>query len=330
MALLSRIYFNMVFGGLGGLFGWMLFGVFGEKNPSSRSAFLFLTHGDLNTFLGGALIGGLIGFFVVGVEAIRDRSATRFARSASYGVVLGALGGALGMWLGDLVNAGLQNLFPATLLVPILSRGLGWSLLGIAIGVSEGVAARSVRRLSYSMIGGALGGFLGGVLFEMFYGIARASLSTTYFWNALGLIILGACIGSLSALVRGVFQPACVRVMRGWQEGREYPLDKPATLLGRAEHADIAIFRDMKVEKQHAFIRREDNRYRLVNNGAPAEQTLLNESPVTDVVDLADGDRIQLGNVILRFQTRSKFAGPASDGSRPVRRPPSSPRLNGS
>ena len=99
--------------------------------------------------------------------------------------------------------------------------------------------------------------------------------------GAVGLVILGACIGSLSALVQGVFQPASVKVMRGWQEGREYPLEKNDNLLGRDEHADIALFRDMKVEKRHAVINREGNVYVLVNNQAPAEWTRVNEEPVT-------------------------------------------------
>ncbi len=65
MALLVRIYFNAVFGALGGLLGWMLFGIFGDKSFSSV----------VQQLLGGAFIGGLIGYFVVSVEAIRDRSA---------------------------------------------------------------------------------------------------------------------------------------------------------------------------------------------------------------------------------------------------------------
>ena len=80
MALLARVYFNAVFGALGGLLGWMLFGVFGDKNPR---------HPWQMALLGGALIGGLIGYFVVSVEAIRDQSFLRFVRLASYGVVLG-------------------------------------------------------------------------------------------------------------------------------------------------------------------------------------------------------------------------------------------------
>jgi hypothetical protein len=299
MALLSRIYFNAVYGALGGLLGWMLFGVFGEKNPGGDVE-------TLNHLLGGALIGGAIGYFVVGVEALRDQSAVRFARLASYGLLLGATGGALGMVIGEKVNYFLVWLFGGDFVVlTMLARGLGWSLLGVAIGASEGIAARSLGKFSYGTAGGLLGGLVGGVLYELFDSLARAELGTNSFWSAMGLVILGACIGMLSALVQGVFQPASVRVLRGWQEGREYGLDKPASLLGRDEHADIALFRDMRVEKKHAYIKRVGNRYVLVNNGSPPEYTLVNDVPVADTRDLHDDDRIQLGNVLLRFQLRA-------------------------
>src|SRR5437868_401906 len=61
MALLSRIYFNAVFGGLGGLLGWLLLGVFCDKNVEQ-------------ILLRGTIIGGAIGYFVVSVEALRDYS----------------------------------------------------------------------------------------------------------------------------------------------------------------------------------------------------------------------------------------------------------------
>jgi hypothetical protein len=306
MALLVRIYFNAVFGALGGLLGWLLFGVFGDRNaPSERLTAQLL--------LGGALIGGVIGYFVVSVEAIRDRNPVRFARLASYGIVLGAVGGALGMLVGDWVNFHLVGALGAShegtgafhTLGTMLARGLGWTFLGVAIGFSEGIAARSLGRFSYGTAGGAVGGFVGGALFGLFYLRTLDQTGSASLWGALGLIILGACIGSLSALVQGVMQPASVRVLRGWQEGREYPLDRAASLLGRDEHADIALFRDMNVEKKHAFIRREENRYLLVNNGAPPEQTLVNGQVVRDRCELHDGDRIQLGNVVLRFQARA-------------------------
>jgi hypothetical protein len=305
MAILSKMYFNAVFGALGGLLGWMLFGVLGEKSPSNETAFLFLSYLDLNLLLGGALIGGAIGYFVVSVEAIRDQSVVRFARLASYGVLISLFGGALGMYVGDRINQLLIWLVGDFFILTLFARGLGWSLLGIAIGASEGIAARSLGKFSYGTIGGLMGGFIGGVVYQLFYYIASRNLSTTYFWSAMGLVILGACIGSLSALVQTVFQPANLKVMRGWQEGREYPLDKVANLIGRDEHADIALFRDMKVEKKHCYIKQVAGKYYLVNNGAPPEFTRVNDAPVADQRQLGDGDRIQLGSVILKFQLRA-------------------------
>jgi Inner membrane component of T3SS, cytoplasmic domain len=305
MGLLIRIYFNAVFGGLGGLLAWMLFGILGDKTSSDPNQQL----------LGGAIVGGMIGYFVVSVDAIRDRSVVRFCRLASYGVVLGALGGALGMWFGEAINyylvRGLLELqggsgFSWRSLGEIFSRALGWTVLGAAVGLSEGIAARSLGKLSYGMTGGAIGGFLGGALFGLIKVVEKGSISTTHVWGgALSLVILGACIGALSALVQAVFQPASVKVLRGWQEGREYPLIKADNLLGRDEAADIALFRDMRVEKRHAIIQREGNRFVLLNHDAPAQQTRVNDEPVANTRPLRDGDRIQLGNIVLRFQMRA-------------------------
>jgi len=300
----------------------MLFGVFGDKNPTKETQWLQM-------IIGGTIIGGVIGYFVVSVDAVRDQALARFARLASYGALLGALGGAAGMYLGDLANTFLISL-SNNLFMAMVARGVGWTFLGVAIGMSEGIAARSLGKFSYGAIGGALGGFIGGCIFGLLYFLSIQQSETSnignalgsYFGNSLGLVVLGACIGSLSALVQGVFQPASVKVMRGWQEGREYALDKAASLLGRDEHADIPLFRDMKVEKKHAFIKRVGQRFVLVNNRAPAEQTLVNEAPVPHSVELNDGDRIQLGNVILRFQGRAAVNRQkprrAAPGSRPA------------
>jgi Inner membrane component of T3SS, cytoplasmic domain len=302
MSLLVRVYYNAVFGGLGGLLGWVLFGAFFDPKGA----------GVLHWLLGGAVIGSSIGYFVVSVEALRDRSLVRFSHLASYGLILGALGGGLGFLLGEVIHQVLIEPIGADrgrtgmyLIGAAVVRGLGWMILGLAVGISEGIAARSLGKFSYGAIGGTLGGFVGGFLFGLFYTSAARRGEPTLLWGAAGLVILGASIGSLSALVRGVFQPASVKVMRGWQEGREYALDKPNNRLGRDEHADIALFRDMRVEKQHAVIQRDGNRFFLVNTDAPADYTRVNGATVSTRHELHDGDRIELGRVVLRFQMRS-------------------------
>ncbi len=306
----GRIYDNAVFGGLGGLLGWLLFGVLGDRNAPADQA-------TYQALLGGALIGGAIGYLVVAGEAIRDQAVLRVLRLASIGVVLGAIGGALGMLLGDAVNYALVGQLGANrrsgpvFVGTLFARGLGWLCLGLAIGLSEGIAARSLGRMSYSTLGGTIGGFVGGAIFGALYLVSLNQPEQGALWSAIGLIILGACIGSLSALVRAAFEPASVRVVRGWQEGREYGLDRDESSLGRDEHADIPLFRDMHVEKWHATIRREGNRYLLWNTGAPPEWTRVDDEPVVQCRELHDGAKIQLGQVVLRFQARAARPGRA-------------------
>src|SRR5437763_1958144 len=127
MAILSKMYFNAVFGALGGLLGWMLFGVLGERSPSDDvRAFLFLSELDVNLLLGGAIIGGSIGYFVVSVEAIRDQSFVRFSRLASYGVIIAVFGGMIGMYVGDRIQQVLVTYVSSLLIFTMLARGLGW------------------------------------------------------------------------------------------------------------------------------------------------------------------------------------------------------------
>lgn len=296
MPLVDRIYFNAVYGALGGLVGWLLFGVFGDPRASGLAHWL----------LGGGSIGGSIGYFVVSVEAILDRSLLRFCRLASYGLVLGAAGGAAGMWLGEIVHYHIVEQLggrPGERASLLAARGLGWMLLGIAVGMGEGIASRSLGKLSYGVLGGALGGLVGGVLFGLLYCRSIQRPETLGMAGALGLVVLGACIGGFSALVQGVLIRASLRVLRGWQEGREYLLAKSEITLGRDEHADIALLRDLRIEKQHALVRREGPGHRLVNQSA-SDQTLVNGEPVAEPRLLADGDRIQLGEVVLRYRLR--------------------------
>jgi hypothetical protein len=301
----NRIYFNAVFGGLGGLIGWMLFGILGDRAAPADRVIAELA-------LGGALVGGSIGYLLAGSDALRDRSALRFFRTGAAGLLLGAAGGSLGMVLGDLVHhrliewRGTGRAGDAmTLAGAMLARGVGWIWLGVAVGLAEGIAARSLGKSSYGAIGGALGGFIGGAIFGLAAEAARGRETQGPLWGALGLVILGAMIGSLSAFVQAAFEPASVRVLRGWQEGREYPLARSDNLMGRDEHADVALFRDMRIEKRHAAIRREGPRFVLENRDASAGQTRLNGEPLAGACDLRDGDRIELGGVLLQFQLRA-------------------------
>jgi hypothetical protein len=298
MPQLRRLYDHTLYGALGGLGGWLLFGELVAKDwPWWLSA-----------VTGGSLIGATIGGLLPGLEPLLDGAWRRCARFTAVGILLGLVGGALGFWVGEAVHYALLPSADAPPFIQIagalLDRALGWMLFGLAIGVAEGLALHSWRKIGYGAVGGTLGGLVGG----SFFGLLMALFSpgeTIYLWGQmLGLITLGGSIGLLTALVEDLLRPASLRVLQGWREGREHPLLKTDVLIGRDESADVLLLRDRQVARHHARIRQIGDRYVLERLDGMPEYTLRNHEPVFDRADLQDGDRLQFGQTVLRFSRR--------------------------
>jgi len=306
---LARVYRNGLFGGCGALCGWACFNVYVDTSWPWW----------LKALVAGGLVGLALGFFTVAAEAILDRAWVRLFRQANVGVVLGGLGGALGTWFGEWINLAVQaiGIDRWRVLAAIVGRGLGWALLGAAIGVSvglaHGVAARSSRKTWYGTVGGILGGLVGGLAFAGLLEWWHKEF-TSYIWGqGIGLIVLGFCIGGFIALVEEVFKPAALKVVRGWQEGREFSLLRDVVVLGRAEMCDILLLRDMKIARQHARIERSGDRFFLVREQGQPEWTRVNARLVEDRVPIHPEERIEIGDTVLKLIVKKTGLAQAKD-----------------
>jgi hypothetical protein len=81
--------------------------------------------------------------------------------------------------------------------------------------------------------------------------------------------------------------------------GREHPLTGEATTIGRALENDIVVT-SKRVSREHARVRREGWRAVLEDLGS-TNGTFLNEERVLTPVELHDGDRVKVGDVVLIF-----------------------------
>ena len=87
----------------------------------------------------------------------------------------------------------------------MFARGLGWLFLGLAVGMSEGIAARSLGKFSYGAARWDAGRLRRrGHLLPALSGFSERDprQRSGAVWGAMGLVILGRRIGSLSALVQ--------------------------------------------------------------------------------------------------------------------------------
>ncbi len=242
--------------------------------------------------LAGVAIGGSVGFFLNAWGPARDGAWLKLARDATWGTLAGAVGGALGLVVGELVLGTLQG--------GLAGRAISWAILGLGIGASQGLAARSRQRLAYGLIGGTVGGSGGGFLFEAI----REGMGDRYdLGQGLGIVLLGAGLGLALALVEQVLRRAWVQVLRGRQEGRAYLLAGRRSALGLDERAEVGLFGDPTVARQHAEIVATGRDY-ILKGLAPAGRTAVNGVVVVGERALADGDRIELGQTLLLFRRR--------------------------
>jgi hypothetical protein len=247
---------------------------------------------DVRDALAGVLIGGSTGFFLNAWAPLRDGAWHRLARAVSWGVPAAALGGALGLVLGERVIALFQG--------GLLGRSCSWAVLGLGIGLGQGLADRSRQRLAFGLLGGGLGGFVGGYFFEAL----RVALGNrTEMGQTLGIVILGAGLGLCLALVEQALRRAWVQVYSGRQEGRTYLLAHRRNRLGLCERAEVGIFGDPGVARQHAEIEATSHGYDF-RHLALGASSRLNGKAVTGTEPLKNGDRIELGQTMLVFRQR--------------------------
>lgn len=92
---------------------------------------------------------------------------------------------------------------------------------------------------------------------------------------------------------------ACVVVIHGESLGKRIDIHDRPLLVGRAQDADLLI-EHKSVSRQHCRIWGENGRYRIEDLGA-TNPTRVNDARLERATTLKDGDRITVGESILKF-----------------------------
>jgi hypothetical protein len=288
------IYYCALCGGWAALAAWAV--AFGVGLPDAT---------NVSVYMRTMLIGGILGLLLAAIIGLLDAllnavGVQRFLR-VLVALGVGLVGGLIGGLVGETMHLQAH--------VPLF---FGWMLVGLAIGASIGVydllralslrqpVRPAIRKIVNGMIGGVLGGLVGGVLFELpdHDMLPRSAL-------AIGLVVLGLCIGLLIGLAQVILKEAWLRVESGFRPGRELIVSKSETTIGRAESCDIGLFGDPSIERVHARVVLAGNQYLLADGGTQAG-TYLNDQRIVQPSPLRSGDRIRVGSSVVRFGERQK------------------------
>lgn len=343
MSLQAKTFLNLLAGGLAGVLAWTLTDLTGwfadifQPHRMVRSG-LF---GDPKYLLYGALFGLLLGLMLAVVDSLSLGSQRRLIQVLALGAGIGALGGWVGLSLGQsvfgaIIGTGSDEITSTgRFFVLLVARALGWGLIGGTVGAAQGVVSRSPLVARQGAFGGLIGGLFGGSAFEILNGLEfPAALS-----RLIALVAVGALAGFFVGVVQNLFKQAWIRVVLGKNEGKEYLISKPITTVGRGELSDIGLYGDPNIAPTHIAIESlaAQNRHRLrfVGEGGKRGTTyappLVNGQPVANEMWLADGDTIQLGRRTLLFHEKATRRSGGSIPPAPAGQaaPPGAPRYVG-
>jgi phosphoserine phosphatase RsbU/P len=90
-----------------------------------------------------------------------------------------------------------------------------------------------------------------------------------------------------------------LQVMHGPMAGRLYQLDRDVTIIGRNPDCDV-ILQPKSVSRKHAAVLRKGTAFEIKDLNS-TRGTLVNGQKLADVIELRDGDTVQIGEVQLTF-----------------------------
>ena len=302
MSLGRLAFYCAVIGGWSAFFAWMV------------CEFLFLrSGGDAKwqmVVCSTAIVGGAIGAGLNAVAGMSNGGVFQSILRLGPGFVGGGIGGAVGGLLGNLLFA-----------VFGIPRVIGWIIMGLGIGVVEGLYERSPSKIRNGLIGGGLGGLAGGVLFDVLPSMIQSGSGMSS--RATGFVILGLCIGAMIGLVQVALRDAWLTVVDGYRVGRQLILSSPVTVLGRGDHLRLPFVggSNADLESEHLSIERRPTGIFFLRDLSSRLGSFVNNVPVRGEVDLNDGDTIKLGVNLVRFNLRHRRAGSEQNPTQPQIRP---------
>ena len=327
---MARILRYTILGALGAVIAWMI------MEPTSLLPDRMQEVSYASSFFIG-LFSGLVVGVAIGLAEAATALSTRDARKGILmGALVGAGGGVLGMGFGNAVfsvalslaggsgiydavgrsvPAGIAEHLPQakpgllTFLLLLIGRGAGWAFLGGLIGLSQGIAAGSTKKMINGFIGGVIGGGTGGSVFEImvWISLSGAAPMSPGMIRFISYAITGGSIGLFIGFIEEVAKKAWLVRLVGRNEGKEYEIAKPVVVLGRSELVDLPVFGDPDVAERHAQIIAQGARHSIEDLGSFAGTWVNGRKIVKEM--LRSGDEIVIG------KTRFLFRDKATAGS---------------
>jgi hypothetical protein len=261
-----------------------------------------------------ALVAGMVGLFIGAADGVICRLPRRAALCGTIGLLVGLVGGFVSSIAGNVAYSPLNQLAMRQMsesgslltfgfVIQVIGRSVAWCLVGMAMGLGQGIALRSKRLLIYGLIGGTIGGLLGGLLFDPIDILLLGQDKTSSHWSRLiGIAVIGAVVGAMIGIVELLARDAWLRMTQGPLTGKEFLVFKDVMKIGSSPRSDIYLFNDSLVAADHATLRAVGDECEI--EARHSTHAVMINNRATPRGRLRHGDNITIGRTSFVFQRR--------------------------
>ena len=295
-SIMKKIFFCII-GLIAGLAAWPVAEVFIYYQSKFPSFLVF-------SISVGLTIGLVINVFTSTSEGIVLADKRKIIKGMVAGLVVGSIGGLIGFLIAQLClfiigQYLIQSLNDFNTYGIIIARSIGWSILGIFIGITEGIRAGSFKKFYVGMIGGFLGGLVGGVVME----ILKSALNNTIVARLLGFLVFGFFIGLFYVIIEGKLSYGLLNLLNGHYKGKDFVINQKKLKIGDSKKNDIVladynmpdVAAEIFIKRDVVYIKSLSNRSKMTIN-----DDVINESK------LLFGDVIKIGDAKFLYRMGSK------------------------
>jgi pSer/pThr/pTyr-binding forkhead associated (FHA) protein len=297
-----ELFFKAAAGVLGGAVGWIPveLATHGHSITEQESTWTVIAG-----IVSVALVAGMIGGMILAAEDNSSKITPQMTRRFLLGFSVCLVLALPETYYSDLIFShilqagGWEVGHQGSMLYLIAGRLIGWTFMGLMLGIGVGLARASFSNMLKGGLGGLIGGFVGGAAFDLIGSFSASGLAS----RLIGFCGIGLAIGFFIGLVHQLTKSAWLAVDAGRLKGRQFRLEGTTVTLGRAEENTVGLFGDPGVQARHAIISHNGDIYTL-KNLAVQSGTLVNDNRI-ETIQLHDGDRLKMSNYELTFHLRS-------------------------
>jgi len=293
----SRITRMTIVGGCAALCAALPLALFLPLTPrSSTMSILF-----------GLILGGFLAGFLTAFELLWTQRTGMLTSRLVPSAVMGAFGGALGAWAGNILFKAWGNHLvsspSAGILFPLsLGSAAGWGLTGVGVGLAFTLPFSSTRsRWVHASLGGMAGGIAGGMIMQVFRPLMGSGSLV------LGLLGLGSAVGFGISWTEKALSSLRLQVLQGPGRGSEFALGG-STLIGNDKNCAVRLT-EAGVAPRHARIFYKARRLFFEDLGSPLGSSLNDRKVAGTSASLAHGDLIRVGRSLLRVNAPELASG---------------------